>query len=499
MKKNFTLKMYSAILVILISGMFNASMANMPGYVNVKPVNISFAGANYEGWNVVKGFNVNEGIATLKDEEGNTTSISLTITERFGGTNAAGTDNATTPINLPKEITKDNFFGNTGTFGGGQFPKATFVISHLYPDVEYDFAIFASRMSATDNRETYYKFSGLEAGDTILYLNPSNNTSQLVEAFKIKPGNTGEITVEVGPGPNNNNSLGFFHLTAMRMVPNIEVTTVPFVKQLNVSFVSGPLDSTWNVLGDFRENAKATKLRDIDANFTDVSLVVTERFNHINTGGAEVTDTEMDMPAEVSKASFYGNTATFLNLIVPKSTIKFTSLDPQSSYDFSIFASRMGSTDNREAYYQFSGATVADTTLYLDASDNSSNIVSAVGIVPDNNGEIFIEIGPGPNNTNTTGFYYISAMNIRPQSVVSGVSDVSDDQLRLYPNPATDVLNVFIKNKEDKVRILSIDGREVINLGTLNSGVYNSLPVDVLKPGVYIMTSGISKKIFIKK
>lgn len=499
MKTYFTIRNFTFIVLMTLGSGIIYLHAVPPVYTNVKPINLSFFGSTYEGWNTLTGFNINDGITNLKDQEGNLTDISVKITERFGGTNTAGSDNTTTSLNLPKEISTKNFFCNTATFGGGIFPKATFIISNLYPDVEYDFAIFASRINATDNRETYYKFSGLESGDTTLYLNPSNNTSNIVEAFKIRPNSNGEITVEVGKGPNNNNATGFSHITALRITPRINIETVPFTSQLNVSFVNGPLDNRWNVLGDFRVNAQATNLRDTTGNFTNVSLVVTERFNQINTAGSEVTDTEMKMPKEVSKSSFYGNTATWLGIIIPKSTIKFTSLDPLRKYDFSVFASRMSATDNRETYYKFSGAIAADTIVYLNASNNTNNIVKAIGISPDSSGEISIEIGPGPNNNNPTGFYHINALNIKTNDIASGMSSSENAKVNLYPNPFQTNLHVFVKNDSEIVKVISIDGRELLSFDRLTPNSYNQFNLSCLSSGTYIIKSGNGKSIVIKK
>ncbi len=471
---------------------------NTPYIPFTKNINLSFAGSAYEGWNVLSGFNVNDGINNLRDEEGNLTAVSAKITERFGGINYVGAETTTTPLNMPREISKDNFFGNTGNFGG-VFPKATVVISSLAPDVEYDFIVFASRMNVTDNRETYYKFSGIESGDTTLYLNPANNTSQTVEALRIKPNNNGEIILEVGPGPNNNNGTGFYHITALRIIPRVQVQTVPFTEQVNITFANGPLDNAWNVLGDFRENARATYLRDINGNATDVSLVVTERFNHINGAGAQTTQTDMNMPPQVSAASFYGNTAPFMNIIVPKSTIKFTALNPDELYDFSMFSSRMSVSDNRETYFKFTGTIENDTTLYLDASNNSSNTVKAIGISPNAAGEIFIEVGPGPNNNNSTGFYYLNAMNIKPQNVSSAINETNISKLHVYPNPFTDNLHIFISDEVDWIHIMSMDGKLLKTLKDFTPNTVNQLMLSGLQKGVYILKSGNSSCLIIKK
>lgn len=467
-------------------------------HVYVKPMNISFGGGGYEGWNTLTGMRVNSEIQNLKDNEGNKTQASLIITESFNGINNNGPDATTTDMNLPQEVVKNNFFGNVGAFGDGVFPKATIKITGLYPDVEYDFEMFASRMDAVDNRETYFKFTGAAVEPETVYLNASNNTANTVKTSAFKPNEDGEVIMEIGPGPNNTNGSKFYHLSLMRITPHASVETIPFENKVNISFAHGPYDPAWNVLGDFRVDAAATNLRDINGKATEVNLVVTEAFNHINGDGATETETDMNMPLEASKWSYYGNSKTlWMDKIVEKSAVKFTGLEPNRKYDFEIYASRMGVGDNREAYYKFTGQAASETTVYLDASNNENNTAKLTGFVPDEDGEIAIEIGPGPNNDNGTGFYYIGAMTIKPGDIV-GLHQTAVTK-QAFPNPFADVLNVFVENEFSTAKIFSIDGSEVMSLDGLMPNAYNRIPTGLLQPGAYIIQSGTWRTVVIKK
>ena len=59
----------------------------------------------------------------------------------------------------------------------------------------------------------------------------------------------------------------------------------------------------------------------------------------------------------------------------PEAAIALTNLRPEKEYTFTIFASRDGSNDNREARYVIEGLTT--DTVYLDAANNTDSAVTA--------------------------------------------------------------------------------------------------------------------------
>ena len=170
------------------------------------------------GWNNVIATTRNQDgiVVPINDETGTSTGITLTINDSFDLTNTAGTTAPSASIPFPASATRDSFFGSTQTFNSNINPSGGFVLTGLDPAKYYSFTIFASRTGVTDNRETQYAISG--ATNTTVYLNPSNNTALTVDAFNIQPTASGTITLVACPGPNNNNSTGFYYLGAMRLV-----------------------------------------------------------------------------------------------------------------------------------------------------------------------------------------------------------------------------------------------------------------------------------------
>jgi hypothetical protein len=108
---------------------------------------------------------------------------------------------------------------------------------------------------------------------------------------------------------------------------------------------------------------------------------------------------------------------------LPLGILQLTGLNPSLTYNFTFHAGRLGVTDNRETAYEIIG-TNSDTGL-LDSSNNTSNIVTVTGIVPTALGGVTINVSPGTNNTNTSGFFYLGAMRIESIDI---------------PEPATSVL-----------------------------------------------------------
>lgn len=153
------------------------------------------------------------------DSLGNGTGISVEVTDQFWpGSNQSGT---TTPAGdaamFDPQATRDNLFGNTVAFGGFTEPTAQLTLSNLNTSgaISYNFTFFGSRMGVTDNRETAYAVTG--ATSATAYLNTSGNTSNVAIAAGVVPTAGGQITINIGPGPNNNNSSGFYYLGAMRI------------------------------------------------------------------------------------------------------------------------------------------------------------------------------------------------------------------------------------------------------------------------------------------
>lgn len=119
-----------------------------------------------------------------------------------------------------------------------------------------------------------------------------------------------------------------------------------------------------------------------------------------------------------TRDNLFGHTVNFNQPApLPLATLTLSGLDPSglTAYDFTFFASRMGVTDNREAQYAISGLNAL--TGYLDSAGNTDNVAVVAGIIPDAAGQVTIDVSPGPNNNNSSGFYYLGAMQIETVAV----------------------------------------------------------------------------------
>ena len=166
----------------------------------------------------------------------------------------------------------------------------------------------------------------------------------------------------------------------------------------------------WNTITTFTAGASVS-LKNSTNNYTGVGLTIAERFNGLNEAGEATTTTAFNMPASVSGTSFFGNAiGVFGGLSIPKSVIKLTGLNKDSRYTLCYFGSRNQSSDNRETQYTNTGTNTV--VVRLNTSNNTSNIACAENVQPDANGTITVTITAGPNNNNSSGFFYLNAMRI---------------------------------------------------------------------------------------
>ncbi|TJZ53223.1 DUF4886 domain-containing protein [Sphingobacterium olei] len=171
-----------------------------------------------ENWNHINSFLAGTRI-NLKDSLGSYVGIALEITERFNGVNADGPSSSEAFDNMPSNVSKYSYFGNSkGPFNGITVLKSVFDISGLDPNLTYNLCFFGSRGGVSDNRETKYTSKG--TNEVSVSLNTSNNVSNKVCANGITPNAEGTITVTVTSGENNTNGSGFYYLSAARLTSN---------------------------------------------------------------------------------------------------------------------------------------------------------------------------------------------------------------------------------------------------------------------------------------
>jgi len=167
-------------------------------------------------------------IADLVDISGNSTGVGASISGISSHVNNGG-PNPSTIAWAPTSATSDNLFGNTGDFNSnGIYASATLSLTGLDDAMTYNLEFFASRLGVTDNRETGYTLVTGSAATTAAYLDVHNNTTETTSLIDVSP-SSGMIEVEVAPGPNNNNGLGFYYLGLLQITAVPEPSSASFL------------------------------------------------------------------------------------------------------------------------------------------------------------------------------------------------------------------------------------------------------------------------------
>jgi len=176
-----------------------------------------------EPWNNMT--NPDGQIAYLKNARGLFTPIGLQIYDRFTGVNESGSTSPEAALGFPSTATRDSYYGNVSEWAGHIEPTAAMQITGLDPSKVFTFEVFASRMGATDKRETKYRFEGGTVDS--VYLDAVNNTA-LSATMSLKPKADSSIHIHVSPGENNTNSpYKFYYLGALKIVYEEEEALAP--------------------------------------------------------------------------------------------------------------------------------------------------------------------------------------------------------------------------------------------------------------------------------
>jgi len=177
-----------------------------------------------------------------------------------------------------------------------------------------------------------------------------------------------------------------------------------------LDFGNNAASESWNQINSFLAGT-SINLKDSLGSYIGLKLSLTERFNGVNADGPRTTDTPLDMPENVSRYSYFGNSkAAFGGMTITQSVFTITGLDKSLTYNMCFFGARGGVSDNRETKYTVKGSNEASVSL--NTSSNTSNIACVNNITPDADGKIIITVTSGENNNNGNGFYYLTAAKL---------------------------------------------------------------------------------------
>ena len=180
---------------------------------------------------------------SLIDNTGAASGIMLTMTNAFQADNGLGVTTGGGSLgNLDvTSVTRDSLYGSDNYTGGDAGLDAdnlgVLQFSSLNPAESYIFKIFASRQGALgtgNNRETQYDFVGATAETHLLQ--PVDNANNFITTSQLAPDGSGNLTLTISKGPNNDQENGFFYINAM------EITAIP--EPSNFASIAGFLGMT---------------------------------------------------------------------------------------------------------------------------------------------------------------------------------------------------------------------------------------------------------------
>ncbi len=275
------------------------------------------------------------------------------------------------------------------------------------------------------------------------------------------------------------------------------IAPAPLTSSVNIDFGDKAITlAGWNNMTSVALNSTVSSLVDATGTPTALSIKVNDAFNGVNQSGPAATTTSLSLPGDASVDCFYGNGAGLWGGIAePTGGFLVAGLYPGQQYDFCFFGSRMSVSDNRETYYTVSGDKTE--TVYLNASNNTTNVVSVTQVKAKGDGTISIAMGAGPNNNQTNKFFYINALVIKP-TVSTGVQQTKTSGFRFYPNPVKDFASIEANENINDVAVYNITGKKVFALSALKTSKVN-VDLTALSDGYYVIKCDSERACFIKR
>ncbi|MGF7140196.1 putative repeat protein (TIGR02059 family) [Roseimarinus sediminis] len=141
--------------------------------------------------------------------------------------------------------------------------------------------------------------------------------------------------------------------------------------------------------------------------------------------------------------------------------------------------------------------TATVTAVTLDSDDATTLVLSIDPVVPDDKAVVTLTYTPGALQGATGGavaaFGPVDVGNV----VKTGVNDFGL-QVRLYPNPVSDMLYVNGQSKIDEIRVMDFSGKTIIQMDNINDN-HAHLSLQDLDNGMYLIGIRSNQKQLVQK
>ncbi|MBO3097777.1 T9SS type A sorting domain-containing protein [Gelidibacter pelagius] len=190
-------------------------------------------------------------ITNFINDQGVASTYSFGVTDSFVAANNNGTTSPDPSIGFPATATIDSYYVQDGSNETGAF-----TFSGMNTSMYYQFEIFASRMSVSDNRQAQYTATGANTG--IAYLDGGNNTANTTTIANIQPDASGNIVLALQKGPENTNGAGFCYIGVIKMTETTELSTSDFSLEANVTISPNPVAESFSIRFKMNNTAKVS-------------------------------------------------------------------------------------------------------------------------------------------------------------------------------------------------------------------------------------------------
>jgi chitodextrinase len=274
------------------------------------------------------------------------------------------------------------------------------------------------------------------------------------------------------------------------------VSTVAYAISINFNR-EDPAPAPWNNTNKNPEDGdRFNNLKDDSNSSTSISLTMIDNFTAANNLGVVTGSNSGKFPDVVNKWFYYSEKNE-------TARIKLSGLNQTMAYDFEFFGSWFQPFANGNSSYTING-----TKVLLNPANNINNTVSISNVLPNENGEIFIDIFMQPE----AQYAFLNALIIKAHAANVNLNEISfsktksnltfdspivlDSKVTAYPNPFIDYIHVDLGADIDRsaklnLQLVDLSGKilksESFNLDENVKNVILSLQEVNLQPGVYLL------------
>ncbi len=249
-------------------------------------------------------------------------------------------------------------------------------------------------------------------------------------------------------------------------------STYDYSVSINFNAINGNEPGWNNITAFYTTGNTLSNLLDDASTNTGISMTVVQEFAGTNPWGTNTGNNSGIVPDRVMVGSWWIDQ-------LGQATLRFNNLSFLKQYNFSFFANRDAGGDRTTVY------TINGTSVNLNASLNTSNIVQIKNISPELDGTITVTI----TTTQTAQFGYLNGLIIQAvpntgggarvagkkadHSPVISEKGLEESGIQAFPNPFTDRITMQLGSdvqKTFRVTLLNAAGVEVF------SGQYDRTP-----------------------